>query len=320
MQERFSIDALRYVRAVMDESSFSGAARALQVSQPALSAAVARLEDQLGQRLFHRSPRGVVVTEFGEEIRPSVDMVLDTVEGLFAKARKWEDARRGRIHMGVSPLIDSSLVAGIHHGLRARAPEHCGIVLSEGNLDTLAAGLRTGDFDAVLVPSVRPLPGFQHRIVGSEPMVVVEQSPAGTDPVELSDLADRRFILVPDSCGLTTFTRDLFAEQGLPLAEYPGEAASYRVLEEWRSWGLVSRCSLDPNSEDRIRRTVLCRRGGRRPRFSTRWCGNRRRRCRRLSGWLPTPYCFPHLQVGCRSVDETAFLDSAEHSTVTVTV
>lgn len=238
MQERFSIDALRYVRAVMDESSFSGAARALQVSQPALSAAVARLEDQLGQRLFHRSPRGVVVTEFGEEIRPSVDMVLDTVEGLFAKARKWEDARRGTIHMGVSPLMDSSLVAGVHHGLRTRVPEHCAIVLSEGNLDTLVAGLRTGDFDAVLVPSVRPLPGFQHRIVGSEPMVVVEQSPASTDPVELSDLADRRLILVPDSCGLTAFTRDLFAEQGLPLTEYPGEAASYRVLEEWADLGL----------------------------------------------------------------------------------
>jgi DNA-binding transcriptional LysR family regulator len=139
---------------------------------------------------------------------------------------------------GVSPLIDATLVAGVHRELHARLPDPRDVVLSEGDLDDLVAGLGAGGFDAVLVPSVRQLAGFERRIVGSEPVVVVEQDPEETGPVAVSDLADRPLILVPETCGLTRFTRDLFAEHGLPLTQYPGEAASYRVLEDWADLGL----------------------------------------------------------------------------------
>jgi DNA-binding transcriptional LysR family regulator len=238
MSGRFSIDALRYVPAVMDEASFSGAARIHQVSQPTLSTAVARLEEQLGHRLFDRSPTGVTPTEFAEEVRPLIEAVLNNVDGLVAASRRWGRSHQATIRLGVSPLIDATLVAGVHHELHARLPERPDVVLSEGNLDHLVAGLGTGGFDVVLVPSVRQLPGFHHRIVGSEPLVVVEQDPGQTGPVALSDLADRPLILVPETCGLTRFTRDLFAEHGLPLKRYPGEAASYRVLEDWADLGL----------------------------------------------------------------------------------
>lgn len=238
MYDRFSIDTLRYVRAVMDELSFSGAARALKVSQPALSTAVARLEHQLGQRIFDRSPRGVTATEFGDEIRPMVDAALDAVDGISSRARKRQETERGTIRMGVSPLIDTSLVAGVHRELMRRSGGERSPVLSEGNLDSLVADLKSGELDLLLVPSVRPSPGFSHRIVGSEPVVVVGQNPRVDAPVELAELVEQQLILVPDACGLTTFTRDLFAEQGLSLKQYPGEAATYRVLEEWAELGL----------------------------------------------------------------------------------
>ncbi|MGV0869810.1 LysR substrate-binding domain-containing protein [Corynebacterium kalidii] len=101
--------------------------------------------------------------------------------------------------MGVSPLIDTSLVAAVHRELGRCSTGGHSPVLSEGNLDNLVAGLRNGELDLLLVPSVRPLPGFHHRIVGSEPMVVVEQSPTVDGPTELPELADRQLILVPDA-------------------------------------------------------------------------------------------------------------------------
>lgn len=238
MYDRFSIDTLRYVRAVMNELSFSGAARALKVSQPALSTAVARLEHQLGQRIFDRSPRGVTATEFGDEIRPMVDAALDAVDGISSRARQRQETERGTLRLGVSPLIDTSLVAGVHHELMRRSSGGHSPVLSEGNLDSLMTDLKNGELDLLLVPSVRPSPGLSHRIVGSEPVVVVEQNPRVDAPVELAELVEQQLILVPDACGLTTFTRDLFAEQGLALKQYPGEAATYRVLEEWAELGL----------------------------------------------------------------------------------
>ncbi|MGV0869811.1 LysR family transcriptional regulator [Corynebacterium kalidii] len=95
MHDRLSIDTLRYVRAVMEELSFSWAARALKVSQLALSTAVARLEHQLGQRIFDRSTRGVTATDFGEEIRPMVDAALGAVDGIASRARQRQEAERG---------------------------------------------------------------------------------------------------------------------------------------------------------------------------------------------------------------------------------
>jgi hypothetical protein len=63
-----------------------------------------------------------------------------------------------------------------------------------------------------------------------------ERADAGR--VTLGSLADDQLILVPDQCGLTSFTTRLFADSGNTLLRYPGEATSYRVLEEWSRLGL----------------------------------------------------------------------------------
>jgi DNA-binding transcriptional LysR family regulator len=56
--------------------------------------------------------------------------------------------------------------------------------------------------------------------------------------VELEELADRPLVLVPDTCGLTRFTTQLFGTHGLPVRRYPGEASSYQMLDEWARLGL----------------------------------------------------------------------------------
>lgn len=102
----------------------------------------------------------------------------------------------------------------------------------------LQHGLLAGTLDAILIPSVEPLPYFEHHIIDAEPVVIVESQPTGTQPVDFRDTADQPFILVPDSCGLTTFTTQLFDAHQLTMNTYPGEAASYQVLEQWANLGL----------------------------------------------------------------------------------
>jgi DNA-binding transcriptional LysR family regulator len=65
-----------------------------------------------------------------------------------------------------------------------------------------------------------------------------DADPASAGPITLDALANDPLILVPDQCGLTTFTMRLFADSGTTLHRYPGEAASYAVLEEWSQLGL----------------------------------------------------------------------------------
>ncbi|MEV6159509.1 LysR family transcriptional regulator [Nonomuraea sp. NPDC052129] len=237
MAERLNLEALRYARSVAHARSFSAAARAHGITQPALSNAVARLEERLGVRLFERSPRGVTLTAEAVRLIPLVDAALSALDAITAEARRMADPEAHRIHLGVSPLISPDLVARAFGAVR-RLPVPGDLVLREANMADLHDALAEGELDIILIPSVNPLPRFEHRIIHSEPVVVIDAHAQVSSEVELSDTADAQFILVPDECGLTRFTTQLFQEHDLPLRTYPGEAGGYQVLEQWVGLGL----------------------------------------------------------------------------------
>lgn len=240
MTERLNIEGLRYAQAVSETGSFSAAARSCGVTQPALSNGIARLEEHLGERLFDRSPRGVSPTAFGAHMLPLVEQAIRGLDAVTAESLRWTTPPVGMIRMGVSPLINPRLVARAYSavcGLDSTvAPRE--LVLREANLAELQEGLVSETLDLIIIPSVGPLPRFEHRVIDSELVVLVESQPQSSEAVELAEIADRQLILVPDTCGLTRFTRDLLASRDLTLRSYPGEALSYQVLEEWCTLGL----------------------------------------------------------------------------------
>ncbi|MFK0003071.1 LysR family transcriptional regulator [Paenarthrobacter sp. NPDC090522] len=262
MAERWAIENLRYVQAVTETRSFSAAARAYGVTQPALSNGVAKLEEQLGERLFERLPRGVSPTAFGSHLLPLIDQAVAAVDKIAAEAGRWSNRGSDSIRMGVSPLINPRLIAAAYNAVcrHADAPATRTLVLREANMDELHDALLAEELDIILIPSVLPLPRYTHRIVDSEPMVIVEgRNDGATGPIQVSDIGIRSLILVPNACGLTTFTRDLFSSRELPLNTYPGEASSYRMLEQWADLGLGT--ALLPQSKltnpDTARRPLL---------------------------------------------------------------
>jgi DNA-binding transcriptional LysR family regulator len=228
------IESLRYVVAVSKAESFTAAARNHGVTQPALSNAIARLEEILGERLFDRSPRGVSPTEFGLRMLPLIERAVADLDAIGAEARRGADREGQAIKLGVSPLIDTRQVAAAFTAVRALSPPR-DLVLREANMDDLRAELVAGDMDLILVPAVVPMPSFRHLEIGREGVVLVTATPE-TDPVDVDELGDDPLILLPDNCGLTRFTENLLT--GQPLERYSGEATSYRVLEEWARLGI----------------------------------------------------------------------------------
>jgi DNA-binding transcriptional LysR family regulator len=238
MEDRLSLEGLRYARAVAESGSFTAAARAYGVTQPALSNGIARLEERLGSRLFDRSPQGATPTLAGERLLPMIGRAVSEIDALVAESRRLSgDASTSDIRLGVSPLISHHLVARAFAAVRDLGAGR-DLVLREANMDELRNSLVSGDLDIVLIPSVAPLPRFEHRIIDSEPVVLVDATLSSTGPMDLADVVDKDFILVPDACGLTRFTRDLFESHASTLRIYPGEASSYRVLEQWANLGL----------------------------------------------------------------------------------
>lgn len=237
MMDRLNLEGLRYARAVAETKSFSAAARAYGVTQPALSNGIARLEEALGGKLFDRSPRGVTPTAFGARILPLIADALGALDAVAAEARRLTAPGARTIHLGLSPLIGAHLVARAFAVVRD-LPAPRDLVLREANMRDLREGLRAGELDLILIPAVAAMPRFEHRVVDVEPVVVVGPDGGEDAPLELVEAGEEPFILVPDACGLTTFTTQLFRSRDLPLRTYPGEAASYRVLEEWPKLGL----------------------------------------------------------------------------------
>ena len=266
MNDRLSPEGLRYAQAVARTGSFSAAAREYDVTQPALSNAIRRLEKILGARLFERNTHGARPTVFGAAILPRVDAALAALDAITAEARRWRAHGPRPVRIGVSPLIGADVVARTYSavaGLPGRG--RSSLVLREADLSELCTAL-DDELDLIVVPAVLPLTRYRHRVIGSEPVVLVEPGaadnaaspvtadPAPADPADpasrppeapavtarIDDVARRTLLLVPDTCGLTTFTRDLLADRGLPLRAYSGEAASYRVLEDWAGMGLGS--------------------------------------------------------------------------------
>ena len=101
------LSELRVFMAVASERSFSAAARTLHRTQPAVSQAVRRLEDALGERLFDRSSKEGRLTEAGRVLQQHAERLLRLAEESEAAVRELQDLRRGRVTIGANE-------AGVH--------------------------------------------------------------------------------------------------------------------------------------------------------------------------------------------------------------
>jgi LysR family transcriptional regulator, hydrogen peroxide-inducible genes activator len=83
---------VRYFLALLEERSFTRAARRSGVSQPSLTNAISALEQELGGVLFHRKPL-VALTELGHALAPYLEQIAHNAERACDTARAWRDVR-----------------------------------------------------------------------------------------------------------------------------------------------------------------------------------------------------------------------------------
>ncbi len=115
---------VRYLKAVADHGSFTRAAEALHVSQPALSQQIKELEERLGAQLLDRSGRKVRPTDHGAAYLAHVRRALEALEEGARAVRDVEDLSTGSIRLGVTPSVAAYLVGPLLRSFRARYPRH----------------------------------------------------------------------------------------------------------------------------------------------------------------------------------------------------
>lgn len=192
---------LRYVIAVAEEEHFGRAAQRVHVAQSALSQQVARLEAELGVRLFERTTRRVAVTDAGRTFVDHARGVVAGADRAAAEMRAVAEGRAGVVSVGFVGSATYDVLPRLAREVRAQLPDVELRLRGELLNPALVAGVLDGTVDLALVrPAAFPEP-LTSEPLRTEPLVVALPAThplaVGRGPVDLADLGAETFVVHP---------------------------------------------------------------------------------------------------------------------------
>ena len=174
-----TLTELKYIVAVARERHFGKAADACFVSQPTLSVAVKKLEEELDVKLFERSANEVTVTPLGEEIVRQAQSVLEQAANIKDIAKRGKDPLAGALKLGVIYTIAPYLLPDLVRQVITRTPQ-MPLMLQENFTVKLLEMLRTGDIDCAIMAEPFPDTGLAVAPLYDEPfMAALPSKPQG---------------------------------------------------------------------------------------------------------------------------------------------
>ncbi|QJU60254.1 LysR family transcriptional regulator [Sphingomonas sp. AP4-R1] len=188
-----TLEQLRIFVSVAEREHMTAAARALNVTQSAASAAIAALEERHAIKLFHRVGRGITLTEAGR-------LFLAEARGVLARAGAAETVldelsglKRGTLRVVASQTIAAYWLPPILATFRERHPE-LGVELAIGNTEQVAARVHDGDADLGIVEGEIDDPALAHWQIGEDRLLLVGAKPFGNAHIDAAWLRTARWI------------------------------------------------------------------------------------------------------------------------------
>lgn len=191
---------LHYLKLLAEHGSFSRAAEAAHVSQPALSAGVQELERILGAPVVERTRGNVQLTAVGVEAVRRAEQVLTQAEDLVVAARNAGRPLSGRFRLGIIPTVAPFLLPAKLPGLKEKHPA-LRLFIREDLTPRLIAGLKGGQLDAAVIALPYSSSGIQHARIGDDEILAAAprgHALAGVGPLPAGALKADDLILLED--------------------------------------------------------------------------------------------------------------------------
>ena len=150
-----TLTELKYIVAVARERHFGKAAEACFVSQPTLSVAIKKLEEELEVKLFERNATEIAVTPLGEEIVRQAQVVLEQAAAIKEIAKRGKDPLAGPLRLGVIYTIGPYLLPDLVKQVIEHTPQ-MPLMLQENLTAKLLEQLRLGELDAAILAEPFP--------------------------------------------------------------------------------------------------------------------------------------------------------------------
>lgn len=193
-----TLNELRYIVAVAQERNFRRAAEKSFISQPALSLAIQKLEEELGVLIFERGKSEISVTPAGAQIVEQAQRVLEEAGRLREIAKQGTDQLSGVLRVGIIYSVGPYLLPDLIPALKKLAPK-MPLEVEEnitGNLDAL---LRNGKLDVIIIALPYGDAGIRTLPLYDEPFEVVVSSDhrwASRRSIKAQELADEKVLLL----------------------------------------------------------------------------------------------------------------------------
>ncbi|MBI3480007.1 MAG: hydrogen peroxide-inducible genes activator [Nitrosomonadales bacterium] len=193
-----TLNELRYIVAVAQELNFRRAAEKSYISQPALSLAIQKLEEELGVQIFERGKAEISITPLGAQIVEQAQRVLEEAEHLRKIAKQGSDQLSGTLRVGIIYSVGPYLLPDLIPALKKLAPE-IPLEVEENitaNLNTL---LRNGKLDVIIIALPFGDAGILTQPLYDEPFEVVvgnEHHWANRRSIKPQELATERVLLL----------------------------------------------------------------------------------------------------------------------------
>lgn len=145
-----NLKQLETVTLVANLGSLSKAAKALGIAQSLVSRHLAQLESEWDDRLFERTGRGVVLTDFGRRVQPEIRLLLGQAERLKVVVKETAGVLTGTVHVGILPSMSRQLLPMLIDDLSVTAPA-VRLHVTEGFSGSLDEQLGSGRLDMIVV-------------------------------------------------------------------------------------------------------------------------------------------------------------------------
>ena len=166
-----TLTELRYIVAVSRERHFGRAAEACFVSQPTLSVAIKKLEEELDVKLFERGAAEVSVTPMGEAIVRQAQSVLEQAAAIKEIAKRGKDPLSGALRLGIIYTIGPYLLPELVRYVIGHTPQ-MPLMLQENFTTKLLDMLRSGELDCAIMAEPFPETGLAIAQLYDEPFMV----------------------------------------------------------------------------------------------------------------------------------------------------
>lgn len=206
---------LRYFVAVARHGHFTRAADSVGVAQPTLSKQIHSLEAELGAALFDRGRGGATLTAAGEALLPIARRIVADVDTAHRAVEEVIGLRRGRVRLGATPSIATSLVPAVLRRFQATYP---GVELhvEQGGSQDLVRHLTGGELDLALIilPDQGTDPALRTEPILNEDLVLVSADGEPRGPVHIADLRNRPLVMFRTGYDLRKATLDACRREG----------------------------------------------------------------------------------------------------------